>query len=96
MAAPVIVRPSVFATLAMPKSVTTGWPSMSTMILAGLISRWMTPCRWAYPRASATRLRIWVTISGGSGACPLMIASSGCPSMNFMTKSRRSCSCLTA
>ena len=44
---PVIVSPSACTTLAMPKSVTTAHPSSSSMMFADLMSRWMTPCRWA-------------------------------------------------
>ena len=40
----------------MPKSATFTLPSRRTMMLWGLMSRWMIPRLWAWPRA----LTIWV------------------------------------
>jgi hypothetical protein len=42
-------------TLAIPKSMTFGSPPARIMMLAGLMSRWMTARAWACWRASATR-----------------------------------------
>src|SRR5712691_8888350 len=39
--------PTPWRTLAIPKSETTAQPSSSSMMLADLTSRWMTPWRWA-------------------------------------------------
>ena len=48
MTAPVWVRlSSVLTARAMPKSVTLTWPSSVMSTLPGLMSRWITPWRWA-------------------------------------------------
>ena len=47
---------AALASWAMPKSVTFTLPSRRTMMLWGLMSRWMIPRLWAWPRA----LVIWV------------------------------------
>ena len=52
---PALVRRSASVARATPKSSTFGWPASSTRMLAGLRSRWMTPCSWACCTASHTR-----------------------------------------
>ncbi len=57
--------------LATPKSSTlmwSTWPRRSTTImLAGLRSRWMTPREWAWSIASASWIRIGSALATGSG-----------------------------
>jgi len=69
---PVTVVPSVSVSRARPKSVTKGCqpPSApgSSMMLAGLTSRWTIPSRWAAWIASATcasRATFWSRVSRG-------------------------------
>ena len=50
---------------AIPKSVTFTPPSFRSIILAGLISLWMTSALWAKSRASATRLTMSRTFLKG-------------------------------
>ena len=94
--APVIVRPFASTTFAIPKSVTIVCPSLSTMMLAGLMSRWMMPRRWAYPSASPTWCRIARTSGTGNGPTSLITESNDRPSMNFITKNSRWALCFTA
>ena len=71
-------------TFAMPKSVTFTRSPASTMMLAGLMSRWTTPFRCAKSRASATCAPSIAARS--SGSCPpvAITRSSPTPSMNSM------------
>ena len=56
MASWVMVFWAALASWAMPKSVTFTLPSRSTMMLWGLMSRWMMPLEWAWLNARM----IWV------------------------------------
>ena len=67
---PAIVRPWVWSRLrATPKSARHGSPRSSNRMLAGLMSRWITPARWAEASAPSSR-RAWrSTSSAGAGPC---------------------------
>ena len=56
MVVPVMVSLRSVAPLAMPKSISLTTPSGVSIMLAGLISRWTTPWRCAYPSAASTWL----------------------------------------
>jgi hypothetical protein len=79
--APLCVEPGSCATLAMPKSVTTALPSSSIRMLAGLISRWTTPERWAYVSADPTWQRMERTIGAGRRPASWITCSSERPLM---------------
>ena len=59
---PVSVRSSDLGILASPKSVTRTLPSVSRSRFDGLMSRWRTPWRLAYSRASAAWRPIRATL----------------------------------
>jgi hypothetical protein len=63
MSDPLTVMPGSCATRARPKSVTHSRPSLDSIRLAGLMSRWITPRPWAYSRASATSAISFATTS---------------------------------
>ncbi len=50
----------------MPKSATRVLPSLVSSRFSGLMSRWITPCRWAYSRAWAASVAIRRASSTGS------------------------------
>jgi len=50
----------------MPKSITFTRPSRVTMMLAGLMSRWITPCACAAASASATFSAMPAALVGAS------------------------------
>ncbi len=60
---------------AMPKSATLTSPPSSMMTLAGLMSRWTTPLRWANPSADATPAARSAARSGLIGAASRMISA---------------------
>ena len=69
------------STRAMPKSMTLACPESSTMMFAGLMSRWMIFLEWAWCRASAS----WATSRAASfhsmGAPPAICSARVLPSM---------------
>src|SRR5947207_481400 len=81
---PVAVRCSAESvTLAMPKSVTFTRSPASTMMLAGLMSRWTTLCLWAKSSASATWAASAAARSTGSRPAPAMTRSRPTPSSSW-------------
>ena len=70
---------------AMPKSITFTVPSRSTMMFWGLMSRWMMPRLWAWPRPRM----IWVMKWRASGQLSFPRRAMYClrvmPSMSSMT-----------
>ena len=91
--ATVIERPDTI--LAMPKSVTTGRPRASMMMLDGLTSRCTTPSECANCSASATCLTTKVTPPGSWGRRSRRSSSSVRPSRYFITMNNRPARCLT-
>ena len=75
-------RPSA-TRCAIPKSATSACPAAS-MMFSGLMSRWITPWRWAYSRASAASRAIWTASSTGSCVSRASRWRSVSPSTNGM------------
>ncbi len=73
-------------TLAMPKSVTFTRSPASSMMLAGLMSRWTTLFWWAKSSASATWAPIEAARSSAELALVAITFSRPTPSMNSMAR----------
>ena len=70
MIMPVVVTVVLCASsvnFATPRSASFGVPSASNMMFSGLMSRWITPCRCATSRASATCAAIDTASAIGKG-----------------------------
>ena len=70
---------------AMPKSVTFTVPLASRRMLPGFTSRWITPLRWANPRAAAAAAPMSAARSAGMAPLLLRSADSGLPSTYSIT-----------
>ena len=75
-------RSMIWAT---PKSISFRMPSLRTITLSGLTSRWMIPSEWACMRALAISMAISAATSGGGGLRLAMNCFSVWPSMNSVT-----------
>src|SRR5918994_3540209 len=76
---------AVVVTRAMPKSVTFTSPRGSSMMLPGLMSRWITPCAWAASSARHTSIAMSIARSGRMRPPPARISASVRPSTYSIT-----------
>ena len=70
---------------AMPKSITFTAPVEVSMMLPGLMSRWMIPARWEYSRASRTPVTISTASGMGTASPSPRNSRTVCPSTYSMT-----------
>ena len=80
-----VVRSAPSAAFAMPKSVTRTRPSEDSRTLAGLMSRWTIPARWAASSAAATWSAMTTASSTSSGARTSIRCRSVVPATSSMT-----------
>src|SRR4029453_1912396 len=69
----------------MPKSVTFTSPRASSMMLPGLMSRWITPCAWAASSARHTSIAMSIARSGRMRPPPARVSASVRPSTYSIT-----------
>ena len=75
---------------AMPKSAILSWPDGVTMMLAGLMSRWMTPLLWLKARPVSRSVHQPPISSRLAGVPASVMVLSVSPSTNSMTMKARS------
>ena len=81
-----VCRVSVVTALASPKSATFTRPSSAMRTFSGLMSRWITPARWAAASADTTgssRASAW---AGGIGASVRITSRRVWPGTSSMTR----------
>ena len=94
---PATVRPWVWSRLrATPKSARHGSPRSSNRMLAGLMSRWTMPARWAEDNAPSRRRACRSTSSAGAGPCWATRSARLPPDMYGMTSTISSPSSITS
>ena len=77
---------SALTALARPKSATLIRPSPAIRTFSGLMSRWMTPARWAAARAETTGSRRVSARVGVIGASARIVSRNVWPGTSSMTR----------